>query len=300
MRKSKTLLSLLGLVIILAGAAKLFLHRHTGQWTADCHPSYVRSIGGVAFPGGVAVDPYGYLYVSDTHDNRIVKFNPKGEPLVDWGSSGQQPGKFDYPQGLAVANDLVYVADTHNHRIQVYGDEGAFLYTWGQHGKGPGQFEYPYSVAVGTNGNVYVVDNGNDRVQIFTHEGIYITQFGRTGLGDGEFRKPQGIAVDSGANIYVGDGANNRIQKFTADGVFIGSWQCANHDVATDHRGHVFVVGANRVKIYSESGKLITQWGGKGKAPGQFDFAARVAVDKTGSKVFVADASNNRVQVFEQ
>lgn len=293
-------LPLLALLLILAGAAKLLLHRPTGQWTADCRPSYVRSLAGVAFPGGVAVDPYGYVYVSDTHDNRIVKFNLKGGPVVDWGSSGKEPGSFDYPQGLAVAEDLVYVADTHNHRIQVFGDNGAYISTWGQHGKGPGQFEYPYSVAVGTNREVYVVDNGNDRVQIFSHEGIYTREFGGMGLDEGQFRKPQGIALDSVGNLYVGDGGNNRIQKFTADGVFLVSWQCANHDVATDGRGHVFVVGGNRVKVFSEGGKLITEWGGKGKAPGQFDFAARVAVDRRGSKIFVADASNNRVQVFAQ
>lgn len=293
-------LPLLALAIILAGAAKLLLHRHTGQWTADCRPRYVRSIAGVAFPGGVAVDPSGYVYVSDTKDNRIVKFNRKGDALVDWGRSGKEPGSFDYPQGLAVENDLVYVADTHNHRIQVFGENGVYISTWGQRGKGPGQFEYPYSVAVGTNGEVYVVDNGNDRVQIFTHEGIYMREFGRTGLDEGQFRKPQGIALDSVGNLYVGDGGNNRIQRLTAEGVFLGSWQCANHDVATDGRGHVFVVGGNRVKVFSEDGKLITQWGSKGKAPGQFDFAARVAVDRAGSKVFVTDASNNRVQVFAQ
>jgi DNA-binding beta-propeller fold protein YncE len=290
----------LALLIIVVGAVKLLLHRHTRQWTADCHPSYVRSITGVAFPGGVAVDSFGYAYVSDTHDNRIVKFDSKGNALVDWGKGGKEPGSFDYPQGLAVAEDLVYVADTHNHRIQVFGDNGAYISAWGQHGKGPGQFEYPYSIAIATNREICVVDTGNDRVEIFSHEGIYIREFGRTGLDEGQFRKPQGIALDAGGNLYVGDGSNNRIQKFTADGLFLGSWQCANHDVATDGRGHVFVVGANRVKVFTEDGKLITQWGSKGKAPGQFDFAARVAVDRTGLKIFVADASNNRVQVFTQ
>ena len=50
--------------------------------------------------------------------------------------------------------------------------------------------------------------------------------------------------------------------------------------------------------MFSGTGTLLTQWGSKGSGPGQFDFAARVTVDPCGSKVFVTDAENNRVQIF--
>ena len=46
-----------------------------------------------------------------------------------------------------------------------------------------------------------------------------------------------------------------------------------------------------------ESYQLITAWGEKGEAPGQFDDPTGIAV--TESEVFVADARNNRIQVFD-
>jgi DNA-binding beta-propeller fold protein YncE len=39
-------------------------------------------------------------------------------------------------------------------------------------------------------------------------------------------------------------------------------------------------------------------WGHLGGGPGEFNFASRVAVDVSGLKVYVCDASNNRVQLF--
>jgi len=46
-----------------------------------------------------------------------------------------------------------------------------------------------------------------------------------------------------------------------------------------------------------ESYQLIAVWGEKGGAPGQFDDPTGIAV--TESEVFVADARNNRIQVFD-
>jgi len=46
-----------------------------------------------------------------------------------------------------------------------------------------------------------------------------------------------------------------------------------------------------------DSYQLVTVWGEKGEAPGQFDDPTGIAV--TASEVFVADARNNRIQVFD-
>ncbi|HTV61232.1 MAG TPA: 6-bladed beta-propeller, partial [Verrucomicrobiae bacterium] len=91
---------------------------------------------------------------------------------------------------------------------------------------------------------------------------------------------------------------NGRIEKFSPDGVAIEQWNCSNHDVAVDARGNVYVDGFDFIQMYTSNGALLTQWGSKGSGAGQFGFAARVAVDPTGSKVFVTDAQNNRVQLF--
>jgi len=262
-------------------------------------PSYLLSIGDVEYPGGVAVDSAGNVYVSDTRNNRIRKFTAQGVPLAQWGDSGSDVGSFNYPQGLAIdGSNNLYVADVDNHRIQKFLPDGTFVRQWGELGSDSGQFNRPYNVAVDKAGNVYVVDSENNRVQEFTSDGVFLKKFGSLGTGLGQLRNPQGVAVDAGGNLYVGDGRNGRIQKFSADGAGLLEWECSNHDVAVDAQGNVYVVAFDCVKMFSSNGTLLTQWGSHGSGPGQFDFAARVAVDRTGSKVFVTDAENNRVQIF--
>ena len=50
---------------------------------------------------------------------------------------------------------------------------------------------------------------------------------------------------------------------------------------------------------FTPEGELLDGWGGYGTADGQFVWAMDAAVDAAG-RVFVADYSNNRVQVFDR
>ena len=65
-------------------------------------PGFVLTISDVEYPGGVAVDSAGNIFVSDTGNNRIKKFTGQGVALTQWGGTGNQPGSFNYPQGLAI------------------------------------------------------------------------------------------------------------------------------------------------------------------------------------------------------
>jgi len=72
----------------------------------------------------VAVDSVGNVYVADTYNHRMQKFDSDGNFLTMWGSSGVGEGQFYYPSGVAVDSaGNVYVADTYNHRIQKFGEE---------------------------------------------------------------------------------------------------------------------------------------------------------------------------------
>ncbi len=78
-----------------------------------------------------------------------------------WGTSGEEPGQFREPMGIAVDNEgNVYVADARNQRVQKFTPQGEFLVTYGTPGTGPGQFEKPVDVAVDADGAVYVSDYG--------------------------------------------------------------------------------------------------------------------------------------------
>ncbi len=74
-------------------------------------------------------------------------------------------------------------------------------------------------------------------------------------------------------------------------------------DLAVAKNGDVFIAdgeGPNtRVVKFSKDGKFLKWWGGKGKAPGQFDTPHSIAMDAKGL-VYVADRANDRIQIFDQ
>ena len=172
-------------------------------------------IGKFDVPWGIATDHQGNVYITDTSNARIQKFQPDGAPVMKWGRDGSYDGAFFFPRGVAV--DFVgnvYVTDEGNHRIQKFDARGSFLTKWGKEGTGPGQFKSPWGIAVDALGNVYVVDSGNHRIQKFDGNGTFLCAWGNRGVTDGQFNFASGIAVDKEGNVYVVDSGNNRIVKY--------------------------------------------------------------------------------------
>lgn len=91
---------------------------------------------------GVAVDSSNNIYVADTGNNRVQKFNASGAYQTQWGSShssyGDADGEMNAPYALAVdSSGSVYVADTYNNRAQKFTNTGGFLLRFGTPGVGP-------------------------------------------------------------------------------------------------------------------------------------------------------------------
>jgi DNA-binding beta-propeller fold protein YncE len=257
-------------------------------------------------PYGIAIDGQGNVYVADSSNDRIQKFNSSGTFITQWGSKGSGDGEFDRPRGIAIdVQGNVYVADTFNHRIQKFNSSGTFITKWGGNGSGDGQFDWPRGIAIDVQGNVYVADMSNDRIQKFSSDGTFITEWGSEGSGDGEFHFPRGIAIDVQGNVYVADYFNNRIQKFSSDGTFITEWGSEGsgdgefdnpYGIAIDGQGNVYVadIWNNRIQKFSSSGTFISQWRSNGI--GGF-YPTDIAIDVQGN-VYVPDIGNDRIQKF--
>lgn len=54
------------------------------------------------FPYDVAVDASGNIYVADSNNHRIQKFDSSGNFLLKWGSFGSSDDQFRDPAGIAV------------------------------------------------------------------------------------------------------------------------------------------------------------------------------------------------------
>lgn len=186
-----------------------------------------KTIGGTSGSGpgefnfvtDVVDDSAGNYYIAEYGEyDRIQKFSPTGEFLMQWGSHGDGPQQFMRPQSLAIDElDHLWVADACNHRIQVFqitDDRAELLNTWGQQGSEPGMLNYPYGIVLDLQGNVLVCEFGNDRVQRFTRNGRSLGTWGRNGRGPGQLHQPWSAVQDSLGRIHVLDSYNHRVQRF--------------------------------------------------------------------------------------
>ena len=146
-----------------------------------------------------------FLYVADTGNKRIVRFNKEWKRESDWGAPGAGPGQFVEPVGLAAdAAGNVYVADTGNHRIQVFDAEGKFLREFVVFGWKDFYTE-PY-ISIGPGDSVLVTDSTEGRINEYDPAG----KLRRSWRSDGEFKRPTGITLDPFGRVSVTDRETHR------------------------------------------------------------------------------------------
>ncbi len=268
--------------------------------------------GEFSAPTGIALDKDGNIYVADTDNHSIQKFDKDGKFISRWGGeAGSQEGLFYYPRGLATSPEGdVYVADSGNNRVQKFDPDGNCMHAWGKfgfawRGADMGRFDVPWGVATDREGNVYVADTSNARIQKFKSDGTPLIKWGRDGSFDGAFFFPRGVAIDFVGNVFVADEGNNRVQKFDPRGSFLAKWGKEGNGpgqfkspwgITCDALGNVYVVdsGNHRIQKFDGNGTFLCSWGNRGKTEGQLNFPSGIAVDKEGC-VYVVDGGNARV-----
>lgn len=100
-------------------------------------------------PTNLTVSDDGYLYVSDTGNARVLKFDPRGRLVQQYGSLGLRVGQFVRPKGIAVdRKNLLYVADASSQVVQIFDPEGKLLLFFGGMGNEPGNLSLPAKVVI--------------------------------------------------------------------------------------------------------------------------------------------------------
>ncbi len=74
-------------------------------------------------PYSIAVNSSGDIYVGDSGNVRIQKFNSSGVYVSQFGTAGSGNGQFSTLRGIALNNSgNIYAVDLSNHRIQILSD----------------------------------------------------------------------------------------------------------------------------------------------------------------------------------
>ncbi len=176
----------------------------TGEVLMTLGTPGVAGAGEAAFdgPADVLVAPNGDIFVADGHGNdRVVKFSPDGEYLMEWGEEGTLLGQFNEPHTLAMdSRGRLFVGDRINQRIQVFDQNGRFLAVW------------PAIMASGlhitADDIVYVAD-----YQL--RQGIVIARASDfTEIGFVDNAMGEGVTVDADRNVYVGEVLPRNLKKF--------------------------------------------------------------------------------------
>ena len=267
------------------------------------------SSGAFDGPVDVAFGRDGGLYVLDSGNGRVQRFDSFGNFVSTWGSSGSRPGEFRDPMALAVdAEGSVYVADTGNHRIQKFDAEGKFLLLWGSLGSRSGDFKSPNDLVFDGDGTLWVVDSGNERIQQFDQAGKHLREWGRAfGSRGGVFSDLVSIAWSDERFGYIYLlGAECLVQQFERDGTLVTSWSgltpesavCVPGRLESDNRDDAlyFVDAGNGLVVkFNREGRYLTSLRG---AASPFSRPQGLAVNPERGDFAVADTGNDLVQKF--
>jgi len=163
---------------------------------------------GLNRPEGLALDSSGYLYVADSGNSCIMKFDPNGNSSV-FASTGQQA-----PSALAFDRSGNLYVSLFGRILEVTPSGSSSLFA-------SSGVSAPGSLAFGPDGDLYVANTGNNTIEKFDSSGRG-APFVTNGLSFAT-----GLAFDSSGNLYVTDSGSGQIDKFDPSGnesVFASGW----------------------------------------------------------------------------
>ncbi|MFI5345387.1 MAG: 6-bladed beta-propeller [Elusimicrobiota bacterium] len=261
----------------------------------------------------MAVDSYGFLYILDGRNGKVIEESPDGLPVGKFGSYGTGVGQMKKAEGVAITPDgVVIVLDTGNsrvHRVELTNKLKTSPLPLNTAAKlsvtGPAR-DWPVTAeALAVYGDaLYAYLPQGGPFAVLGPDGAVKTRFGAAkGKGGDVTRSSGGLAVSKKLGVYVSDTPGSRLQHFS----LTGAWQ-ANigestgffdskkkegrmihpNGVAINDDGTVYVAdtGNQRIDAFSPEGVFVFSIGPK---VGNYTLQEPVALawDKAGFLYFV-------------
>ena len=207
-------------------------------------------------PSGVTVDNNDCIYISDTKNNRIQKFDADGNFIKEFCGEKSLCGILNQPMGIqANQEDEIYVVDRGNGRIVILSTDLVYKFSFGSVGKNKGQFGDPWDIAFDSYGLVYITDIKQHTILIFDPKGEYRGQIGVQGTQKSRLSRPSGIYIDEFGRIFVCEFGNHRVSIFHTSSEFIDCFSTGlsmvnPHSIALDQDGFIYISSAEAVHVF--------------------------------------------------
>ena len=137
-------------------------------------------------PAGVAFGRRNNIYVVDSGNSRIVKFNIKGGYIRQWGIEGKATGEFMVPLFAAAYGnpERIYIVDSGNSRIQVFKPDGNFVSEFGI-SKNPKRMLLQPTFVGFAYDKIYAANSGSDDIMIYLKNGQFYERKGSSSIQEG-------------------------------------------------------------------------------------------------------------------
>jgi DNA-binding beta-propeller fold protein YncE len=164
------------------------------------------------------------------------------------------------------------------------------------------QIEGACGLAVISGGSIYVSDYYHRAVDVFSSDGAYESQIALPGsnpaFGTNTLDAVCGLAITPAGVLYANELHQAALRLRPSEQVFD---EAESTGVAVDAAGHVYVDDRTDVAVYEPSGEPVLHEGQPLQigGAGNLQDAYGVAVSASGARVYVADAGEDKVKVFE-
>jgi len=262
--------------------------------------------GQFMLPGGITADANGSIYVADTGNNRLQKFDSTGKLLAITGGFGWDSEQFQQPVDICSGNMLdFYIADRDNSRIVRYNKEMHFISAVYANAalEEKLQFVFPISLSMSIHGELFLIDSENSKIVKLNARFEPAFSFGDFDWGQGALDKPAQIHVSRNDQVFVSDQGKQCVLVYDYFGntlAEIGRGVLVSPSGLCTGLNDMLVVadsGPDQLLFFDKNGAFFQQFGANGNDFGAFNNPGDVAIQN--DLLYVADTGNHRVLVFK-
>lgn len=257
-------------------------------------------------PRALSADPSGNLYVADTGNHRIQKFDGAGNVLAAIGGFGWGRERFNDPVSVWAENGLdVFVADHDNGRVERYDKDLHYISTlrptsgWAE----SLVFDFPLDVFFTPQSELFCLDGENSRVLKLGPGGTPQIAFGGVDSGEGRLESPERIRVTASGRVLVTDSEEGRVVVFDT----YGNVLFAFGEETLDRPAGMAETPGGGILFVCDTGNRRVHWFRKWAEAGSFGrevvpdggFGTPVDAVYRDGRLYVLDRERSEIHVFE-